>query len=349
METAKQGGRAGAFLDRRRPRGGAGGGAQSAWGGNSRCPPGLSGADETLAARGRAWRQLRKEFCREAVGGRGEVPTWTGGPRSSRGGRSSTEPFTPGLPGLRQPLGGHAWPRGPSDTQQLALLFRSAGLLGQATSQSPPLVCARHTFPTSRIVSAIRPGPLNTYPCRPRLPWGPSRATLRTPLCGIMQTTEMEGDLGRLPGGGGICTELKRSKMPISWSAGHARALGHHGGWVRAPRGWGQRAHLWPSPAHTHPPAAALSTHQGWERVPEPREWPDCEAETEVLGPGGGKACAGRGQRPRSGKVPRLPVQLRLGGVGSGGSNVCLERPRWETACPSESGSGGPREPSKAL
>ena len=204
-------------------------------------------------------------------------------------------------PGSVSPLGGHARAQGPSGTQQLALVFRRAGLLGQAISQSSPLICARHTFPTSQIVSAIRPGPLNTYPCRPRLPWGCSRATLRTPLCGIMQMTEMEGDLGRLPGGDGICTELKRSKMPVSWSAGHARALSHHGGWVRAPPGWGQRAHLWPSPAHTHPPGAALSTHQGWERVPQPREWPDCEAETEVLGLGGGKVCAGRGQRQRRG------------------------------------------------
>lgn len=207
------------------------------------------------------------------MGGRGEVPTWTGGPRSSR---TAAPLHSPSFQGSRGPDGP---PRGHG--RALRPLWHSAtsahvsdlyhGLPGQAISQSPPLTCARLTFPTSRIVSAIRPGPLSTYPCRPRLPWGRSRATLRTPWCGIMQTTEMEGDLGGLPGGGGICMKLKRSKTPVSWSAGHARALGHHGGWVRAPRGWGQRAHLWPTPAHTHPPAAVLSTYQGWERVPQPR------------------------------------------------------------------------------
>lgn len=55
-------------------------------------------------------------------------------------------------------------------------------------------------------------------------------------------------------------------------------------------------------------------------------------------------------QRPRGGKVPALWVQLKLwGAVGSGGNDVCLERPRRETACLSESGSQGPQEPSKAL
>lgn len=64
VETAKQGGQARAFLDKRRPRGGEGGGAQSAWGGDSQCPPGLSGADETVGGEGgMLWRQLRKEFC----------------------------------------------------------------------------------------------------------------------------------------------------------------------------------------------------------------------------------------------------------------------------------------------
>lgn len=51
-ETAEQGGRAGAFLDQRRPRGGAGRGAQSAWGGDSQCPLGLSGLMRPWAARG---------------------------------------------------------------------------------------------------------------------------------------------------------------------------------------------------------------------------------------------------------------------------------------------------------
>ena len=48
------------------------------------------------------------------------------------------------------------------------------------------------------------------------------------------------------------------------------------------------------------------------------------------------------GKRLRSGTA-------EAGGVGSGGRDVCLERPRWETACPAESGSRGPRKPSKAL
>lgn len=49
-----------------------------------------------------------------------------------------------------------------------------------ASQAPPPLICAGHTFPTSWIVSGIRPGPLSTYPCRLRL-----ACTLRTPWCGI--------------------------------------------------------------------------------------------------------------------------------------------------------------------
>ena len=173
------------------------------------------------------------------MGGWGEVPTrsvprrysWGGRPRSSPS-RSSTEPFIPGFPGLhrstrRTCLGpGPLWHSATSSHVWDQCYCLSAG-------QAPaPLICARHTFPPSQTGSGIRPSPLSTYPCRPGLPWGRSGATLRTPWYGIMQTAEMEGDLGRPPGGGGICMELKRSKTPVSWSSGCAQALSHHGGWL---------------------------------------------------------------------------------------------------------------------
>lgn len=202
---------------------------------------------------------------------------WVGGERSPRGASPDAtlgegdpgavpaaplqSPSSQGSRGSIGPPGGPARAPGP--------LWRSATsshvwdqCYCLSAGQAPaPLICARHTFPPSQTGSGIRPSPLSTYPCRPGLPWGRSGATLRTPWYGIMQTAEMEGDLGRPPGGGGICMELKRSKTPVSWSSGCAQALGHHGRWLRAPWGWEERAHLWPTPAHTHSPTAALSTH----------------------------------------------------------------------------------------
>lgn len=137
-----------------------------------------------------------------------------------------------------------------------------------ASQAPPPLICAGHTFPTSWIVSGIRPGPLSIYPCRPRLAWGPSGATLRTP------PSADDRD-----GGGSEKSSWRRWHLHEVEEEQNARLLERwpHSGprpprWAGpSPMGVGGAGTPWPTPAHTHPPAAALPTHRGWERAPRPR------------------------------------------------------------------------------
>ena len=180
---------------------------------------------------------------------------WVGGERSPRGvspdatpgegdpGGAPAAPLqSPSFQGSRGsigPPGGHARAPGPLWHAATSSHVWDQCHCLSASQAPPPLICARHTFPTSQIVSGIRPSPLSTYPCRTRLPWGRSGATLRTPWCGIMQTIGMEADLGRPPGGGGLCVELKRSKTPVSWSLAALRPSATPAGGSK-PRGGGR-------------------------------------------------------------------------------------------------------------
>lgn len=92
--------------------------------------------------------------------------------------------------------------------------------------------------------------------------------------------------------------------MPISWSAGHARALSHHGGWVQAPRGWGSghtcgphlltRIHLQLRSQHTKGGRGFLSQESGQIVRLKQRFW----------GREAGKRVQAEGRGPAVGKCP---------------------------------------------
>lgn len=176
---------------------------------------------------------------RDVAGGQGEVPTWSV-PRCYSGGRGTQEqpqPLlyralrsrVPGPPSVHQE--DTPRPQGSSGTQQLALMSGTSAIACQQ---------ARHLRPSS-----VQGTPSHLMDSLRHQARSPEHLPLQTqaglhpqdPMVWDKQTTEMEGDLRSLPGGGGICMELKRSKTPVSWSAGRTRALGRHSGQVRAP--WG--------------------------------------------------------------------------------------------------------------